>query len=68
MKLRIPHSMKINCKEASRLISQAMDQPLPLGQRLRLRLHLVVCDACANFNRQAQLLRRAVARLFEAGD
>lgn len=62
----IPHSMKIDCKEASRLISQAADRPLPLWQRLRLRLHLAVCDACANFNRQVRFLRRAVQRLLEA--
>ena len=55
--------MKISCKEASRLISQAMDERLPLWSRLRLRLHLVVCDACSNFFRQAQLLRQALSRL-----
>jgi len=57
--------LKIDCKEASRLLSQAMDQKLPLWDRARLRLHLAVCDACANFSRQLQLLRRALARLVE---
>ena len=55
--------MKLTCHEASRLLSQGMDAPLPLGQRLRLRLHLLVCDACSNFSRQLRLLRRAIARL-----
>lgn len=57
--------MKINCKEASRLLSQAMDQKLPLWDRVRLRLHLAACDACANFSRQLQILRRALARLLD---
>jgi len=57
--------MMISCKEASRLLSQAMDQHLPLWQRARLRLHLAICDACANFSRQLKLLRRAVARLYD---
>ena len=57
--------MRIDCKEASRLLSQAMDQNLPLWDRVRLRLHLAACDACANFSRQLQLLRRAVARLLD---
>lgn len=53
----------ISCKEASRLMSQAMDRRLPLWERARLRLHLAICDACANFNRQVQFLRRAIKRL-----
>jgi predicted anti-sigma-YlaC factor YlaD len=57
--------LRIDCKEASRLLSQAMDQDLPLWDRARLRLHLAACDACANFSRQLELLRRAVARLLE---
>ena len=57
--------MKIDCKEASRLLSQAMDQKLPLWDRARLRLHLAACDACRNFSRQLEFLRRAVARLLD---
>ena len=57
--------LKMNCKEASRLLSQAMDQDLPLWERARLRLHLVACDACRNFSRQLEFLRRAVARLVD---
>ena len=55
--------MMLDCREASRLVSRAMDERLPLGQRLRLRLHLALCDACSNFSRQVRLLRAAVSRL-----
>ena len=57
--------MKLSCREASRLLSQSMDRPLGLGERLRLRVHLAVCDACSNFSRQLKILRRALARLGE---
>ena len=57
--------MKLSCKEASRLLSQSMDRQLSLGEQARLRLHLALCDACRNFNRQLKQLRHAVARLFE---
>ena len=53
----------IDCKHAARLISRAMDDRLPFWDRVRLRLHLAVCDACTNARRQMQLLRRAVQRL-----
>ena len=53
----------IDCREASRLISQNADRPLPLARRLQLRLHLLVCDACTNFSRQVKVLREALKRL-----
>jgi hypothetical protein len=55
--------MRIDCREASRLISQNADRGLPLWRRLELRLHLLVCDACTNFSKQVQHLRRALRRL-----
>ena len=57
--------MRLSCKEASRLLSQAMDRELPLWDRARLRLHLMLCDACNNFDRQVRFLRRAVAQLLK---
>jgi hypothetical protein len=34
-----------------------MDQPIALRQRLRLRLHLLACDACSNVSRQFVAMR-----------
>jgi hypothetical protein len=55
--------VKISCKEASRLISQEMDSSLPVWERVRLRVHLAICDACSNFSRHLRFLRRAIKRL-----
>ncbi|MEP6939615.1 MAG: zf-HC2 domain-containing protein [Rudaea sp.] len=52
--------LRINCQQASRLLSQAEDEALPLGRRLRLRLHLVYCDACRTVSRQLTSLRLAM--------
>lgn len=54
---------KLDCKEVSRLISAGQDESLPATDRARLRLHLVVCEACRNVDEQIQFLRRAVQRL-----
>ena len=53
--------MKINCKEASRMISAGLDKDLGLVDRAALRLHLAVCDACNKFEFQLIFLRRALA-------
>ena len=57
--------MKLSCKEASRLLSQSMDRKMSVGELARLRLHLTLCDACRNFERQLKQLRQGVMRLFE---
>ena len=55
--------MLLNCKEATRLVSQGLDRRLGLAERLALRLHLLICDGCTNFSRQVAFLRRALSRL-----
>lgn len=53
----------LDCKHASELLSQAMERRLSLRQRMALRLHLLLCDACTQFARQLELLRKAVMTL-----
>jgi len=52
--------LRITCQHASRLLSQQEDAPLPFGKRVRLRLHLAVCDACSNVARQFAAIRLAL--------
>jgi hypothetical protein len=51
---------RISCQHASRLLSQQMDRPIPVRQRLRLRLHLLACDACSRVSRQFTAMRLAL--------
>jgi hypothetical protein len=52
----------ISCKDASRLISQLQDADLPLRQRVRVRVHLLFCDACTRFERHLEILHAAMQR------
>ena len=47
------------CKDVSQLTSDAMEQGLPLRQRLGLQLHLWLCQACRRYVRHLRFLRRA---------
>lgn len=53
----------VTCKEVHRLTSERLDRRLTPSERLRVRLHLLVCDACRNFTRQMRLMREAMRRL-----
>jgi hypothetical protein len=55
--------MKLSCKEATRLMSQAQDRELSLGERASLQLHLALCRGCRAVSAQFEFLRRAVRRL-----
>ena len=51
-----------NCREATRLQSEALDRPLGLGQRIGLRIHLVLCKWCRRYGKQIGFLRSAAHR------
>lgn len=58
----------MTCKQAHRLLSQAQDRRLSWLERLGLRVHLLLCDACRRFSRQIDILHQAMrhfARLDE---
>jgi len=49
----------LNCKQATRLLSDARERELRLGERVQLKLHLAICAGCANFRKQMDFLQRA---------
>jgi hypothetical protein len=55
----------VSCSEATRLVSQRQDRPLPWGERVKLGLHLAVCSACSRFERQMKFMREAMRRYRE---
>ena len=61
-------SLKPTCKEVHRLTSEGMDRELSFIERTRVRMHLVVCNACRYFTDQMNLIRRAMRQLSPAAD
>ena len=48
-----------NCREASRLQSDALNHPLTPLQRFGLRMHLMLCKWCRRYGKQIRFLRHA---------
>ena len=48
-----------NCREASRLQSEALDAKLSFSKRLGLWLHLLICKWCRRYGSQIEFLRNA---------
>jgi hypothetical protein len=57
----------LNCKEASRLVSESLDRRLAWRERLGVRLHLLICAMCTRFKNQVEFLQRAVQHYLRLG-
>ncbi len=60
----------LRCREVSELVSESMERTLPLGTRMQVWMHLMLCRFCAGFAAQIRLFRRAARQSPErlAGD
>jgi hypothetical protein len=58
----------LSCKDATKLLSQSMDASLPVGKRIGLRFHLLICKFCVRYQRQLLLIREAARHLGGAAD
>jgi predicted anti-sigma-YlaC factor YlaD len=53
---------KLTCKDVARILSDGLDTEMAPAERARLRVHMVICDACRNVEHQFDLLRRLVRK------
>jgi len=60
--------LMLSCKDVTKLVSESMDRSLPLGKRIGVRLHLLICRFCERYRRQLLLLREAARHLALAGE
>lgn len=52
----------LSCREVTHLCSEEHERRLGLGERLALRLHLMMCRGCSNFHKQMDFLHLATRR------
>ncbi|MEW5756020.1 MAG: zf-HC2 domain-containing protein [Pseudomonadota bacterium] len=45
----------LNCRDVTEHASDYLDKTLPLGQRLKLRLHLFMCIHCRRYLKQLRV-------------
>lgn len=48
----------MRCLESARLLSERRDHPLPLGKRIGLRVHLLICSLCRAYQTQIDAVCR----------
>ena len=51
---------KPTCKQAAALLIASEDRAIALSDEQALRLHILACQACANFEQQLVTMRKAL--------
>ena len=66
--MKAAYPFRRTCKEVSALLIAREHRELPLSERLALRLHLAMCQACPRFERQVLTMRNAMKQWRNYGD
>ena len=53
-----------SCRKVAELLSQSLDEPLELRDRIHLRVHLSMCSSCRNVEQHLNRLKSLSADLF----
>jgi len=56
------------CREMVRILSQSMDEPIPLMMRIRKRIHFLICCWCQRYEEQLHYIRETARRFPEHAD
>ena len=59
-------TLNLNCQEACRAQSEALDHPLPPAKTVGLRLHLLICRWCRRYGKHIAILRETARRQEQA--
>jgi hypothetical protein len=62
MKKRIIHFFVLSCRKASGLIEKGIYFKLSALERIQLRWHLMLCDACTTYKKQSGLLHELLMK------
>ena len=53
----------MNCKQATQLMSESHDRPLGRWQRMGLKIHLLICSGCRNYNKHLDFISKAMKQM-----
>ena len=60
--------LRRTCKQVAALLIAREDREIALSDRVAVRLHMMACDACPDFERQILLMRKVMHHWREADE
>jgi len=56
------------CRDMVRILSQSMDEPMPLMMRIKKRIHFLICCWCQRYEEQLRYIRETARKFPEHAD
>lgn len=58
---KIMHALFLSCLKATELIEKKMHFKLSLREKMQLRAHKMMCDACSLYEKQSTLIEKGIS-------
>ena len=57
---KIMHTLFLSCLKATELIEKNFHVQLSFSERMQLKMHKMMCDACRNYEKQSILIEKGM--------
>ncbi len=62
---KIMHKVLVSCLRATELIEKKLNFKLSVKEKLQLRMHKMMCNACSNYEKQSTLIDKGISMSLE---
>jgi len=59
---KVMHILFLSCLKATELIEKKLHFKLLFKEKLQLKIHKMMCDACTNYEKQSLLIEEGIAK------
>jgi hypothetical protein len=59
---KLMHLMFLSCLKATELIEKKLHFHLTVREKLQLKMHKAMCDACSNYEKHSVIIEKAVSQ------
>ena len=59
---KIMHILFLSCKKATELIEKKLHFKLSVIEKMQLKMHKMMCNACTNYEKQSELIEKGIAK------
>ena len=63
---KIMHILFLSCMKATELIEKKMHFKLSGKEKLQLKAHKMMCDACSRYEKQSEIIEKGISTLEES--
>lgn len=64
---KLMHIFFLSCLKATELIEKKFHFKLSAKEKLQLRLHTMMCDACKKYEKQSTLIEKSISNIDKKG-